>query len=146
MLKSFFHTGFVVRDIEKSVAFYQEVMGLRVVVRAERSGEYAEKLLGLPGAHLKIAYLGMGDGHLLELIQYIVPKSQESHISRNDLGASHLCFLVDDIDAYYTDISQKGLRFINPPAYLYDEDKLVRKTLYGQDPDNNWLEFVEILQ
>ena len=29
MLKSFFHTGFVVKDIEKSVQFYADVLGMR---------------------------------------------------------------------------------------------------------------------
>ena len=29
MLKSFFHTGFVVRDIEQSVRFYSEILGMR---------------------------------------------------------------------------------------------------------------------
>ena len=145
MLKSFFHTGFVVADIDKSIGFYQDIMGLKVVMQDERSGEYAEKLLGFRGAHIKIAYLGIGDGHLLELVEYIVPRGNISSIDRNDLGASHVCFIVEDIDNYYTNMSAKGLMFINPPSSLYDGDRVVRKTLYGQDIDNNWLEFVEII-
>lgn len=145
MLKSFFHTGFVVRDLEKSVAFYQDVMGLQLMNRVERSGEFPEKLLGFPGARLRLAFLNMGNGHLLELIQYIVPPSQESHVNRNDLGATHLAFFVDNIEDFYADMSQKGLRFFGEPAHLYEGDRVVRKALYGQDPDNNWLEFVEIL-
>ena len=38
MLKSFFHTGFVVKDIEKSVKFYSEVWGMRIAARMERHG------------------------------------------------------------------------------------------------------------
>ena len=127
MLKSFFHTGFVVADIDKSISFYQNVMGLQVVMQDERSGEYAEKLLGFTGAHIKIAYLGIGDGHLLELIEYVVPRSNIPSINRNDLGASHICFIVEDIDSYYTNMSANGLRFINPPSYLYDGDRVCAK-------------------
>ena len=33
MLKSFYHTGFIVKDLEKSVAFYTEVLGMNVARR-----------------------------------------------------------------------------------------------------------------
>ena len=146
MLKSFYHTGFVVRDIESSLAFYTEVMGLKLLFRTERTGEFIEKVVGFTNAHIKGAFLDMCNGHNLELIQYIVPPSALGHINRNDLGATHLAFFVEDIEEYYTTMSQKGLRFIGPPASLVQDDKVVRKAAYCQDPDNNWLEFVEVTE
>jgi len=145
MLKSFFHTGFVVRDLETSVAFYRDVMGLELKARAERTGEFPEKLLGYQGAHLKVAFLNMGDGHWLELIQYIYPPSAAGHMERKDLGASHLAFHVENIEGFYEEKRTRGLHFISSPAYLYDGGRIVRKALYAQDPDGNWLEFVELL-
>ena len=144
MLKSFYHTGFVVRDIESSLAFYTEVMGLKLLFRTERTGEFIEKVVGFKNAHIKGAFLDMGNGHNLELIQYIVPPSAQGHINRNDLGATHLAFFVENIEEYYTTMSQKGLRFIGPPASLVQDGMVVRKAAYCQDPDNNWLEFVEV--
>ena len=146
MLKSFFHTGFVVQDLERSLGFYNEALGLEVLGRYERRGEYAEKLLGFPGAWLKVAFLSMGNGHALELMQYVVPPSAQGQTARNDLGASHLAFYVEGIDQLYDDLGQKGMQFINPPASLTEEGRLVRKALYAQDPDGNWLEFVELFQ
>ena len=146
MLKSFYHTGFVVRDLEKSVAFYQDVMDLKLISQSESSGEVTEKVLGFPGVRLKVALLSMNNGHLLELMHYIVPPGQESHINRNDLGATHLAFFVDNIEDFYANTSKKGLKFINPPASRYEGDKLVLKALYAQDPDDNWLEFVELFK
>ena len=58
----------------------------------------------------------MGNGHALELIQYFVPPSADGQLARNDLGASHLAFYVEGIEELYTDLGQKGMRFINPPA------------------------------
>ena len=146
MLKSIFHTGFVVRDIEKSVGFYTEVMGLKLQFRTERTGEFLEKLLGFKDAHIRGAFLGLGDGHALELIQYIFPLSAEGHTNRNDLGATHLAFMVENIEEYCATMSQRGLRFINPPASLVQDGKVVRKAAYSQDPDGNWLEFVEFTE
>jgi len=145
MLKSFFHTGFVVQNLDKSLAFYINIMRLRLAGRTERRGEFASQLLGFPNAHIRGAFLDMGQGHQLELIQYIEPPSGPGGINRSDLGASHLAFYVEDIDQFYADLSQQGLRFNNPPASLYDDQgRLLRKALYAQDPDGNWLEFVEL--
>ncbi len=144
MLKSFFHTGFVVKDIEKSVKFYSEVLGMRIAARMERQGEFIEQVLAFPGAHIKGGFVDMGEGHQLELIQYLSSASGENNLNRNDLGASHLAFFVEDLDKFYQETSQKGIRYNNPPASMFDENgKLARKVAYAQDPDGNWLEFVE---
>ena len=51
---------------------------------------------------------------------------------------------VEDIDKFYDETKERGLRFNNPPATLADDHgNLQRKALYAQDPDGNWLEFVE---
>ena len=144
MLKSFYHTGFIVRDLEKSVDFYTNVLGMSVARRMEREGEFINQVLGFPNAHIKGAFVDKGEGHQLELIQYISPPSGPGGIERNDLGATHLAFYVEDLDRFYADTSQRGLRFLNPPAEMRDEGGNVqRKVAYSQDPDGNWLEFVE---
>ena len=145
MLKSFFHTGFVVKDIEASIKFYADVLGMRIAGRTEREGEFVEQVLAFPGAHIKGGFVDMGEGHQLELIQYLSPASGENHLQRNDLGASHLAFFVEDLDKFYEDTSRKEIKYNNLPATMVDENgKLSRKAAYAQDPDGNWLEFVEI--
>ena len=144
MLKSFFHTGFVVDDLEESLQFYVNVLGMRFAGRMERQGEFVNQLLAFPDAHVKGAFVDKGEGHQLELIQYINPVSGPGGVSRNDLGATHLAFFVQDIDTFYEETRQRGLRFNSPPAALADDHgNLQRKALYAQDPDGNWLEFVE---
>ena len=145
MLKSFFHTGFVVKDLEKSVDFYTNVLGLQLALRMERQGEFINQVLDFPDAHIKGAMVDKGEGHQLELIQYLNPASGPGGISRNDLGASHLAFFVDDLDKFYLETKERGLRFNNPPASLSDDHgHMLRKAIYAQDPDGNWLEFVEL--
>ena len=144
MLKSFYHTGFVVEDLEKSVAFYADVLGMRIATRMERQGETINQILGFPNAHVKGAFLDKEEGHQLELLQYISPTGGRANFERNDLGASHLAFFVEDLDRFYEETSQRGLTYFNPPTALRDEaGKVVRKIAYSQDPDGNWLEFIE---
>ena len=73
MIKDFYHTGFVVKDLEKSTEFYRDVVGLQVVRTAEREGHGISQLVGYENAHLKVVLLNAGNGHELELIQYISP-------------------------------------------------------------------------
>ena len=144
MLKSFFQTGFVVKDMEASIKFYAEVLGMRIAGRVEREGEFVEQVLAFPGAHVTGGFVDMGAGHQLELLQYLTPASGENNLNRNDLGASHVAFLVEDLDKFYEETSQKGIRYNNPPASMFDDNgKLSRKQAYAQDPDGNWLEFIE---
>ncbi len=145
MLKSFFHTGFIVKNLETSIEFYTSVFGLKLAGRAERTGLFAETLVGYKDVHLQNAFLDLGDGHQLELIQYLTPLGSKAKFEKNDVGAAHLAFLVEDIDTFYAKAIQNGLTAVNPPAPLYDADeKLLRKALYAQDPDGNWIELVEL--
>jgi catechol 2,3-dioxygenase-like lactoylglutathione lyase family enzyme len=145
MLKSFFHTGFVVKDIDTSAKFYTEVLGMRMGERFEREGAFVEQVLAFPGAHIDRAMLDKGEGHKLELVQYLNPTSGSPTVNRNDLGAAHLAFFVEDLDKFYAETSQKGLKYNNPPTPATDDHgEVLMKACYAQDPDGNWLEFVEI--
>ena len=73
---------------------------MRIAGRVEGEGEFANQLLGFPGAHIKGTLLDKGEGHPPELIQYINPPSGTGRIARNDLGASHLAFFVEDIEKF----------------------------------------------
>ena len=54
------HTGFVVSDMERSLAFYQEVLGLKEERNAVLEGEFISQMLGYPGLKIHIVYLGNG--------------------------------------------------------------------------------------
>jgi catechol 2,3-dioxygenase-like lactoylglutathione lyase family enzyme len=144
MIVSSSHTGFVVRDMEKSISFYRDVLGLELTGRGENDGlEKHTKLLGFPRVHLKSAGFDLGNGHILELLEYAHPRGREEVNDRNDLGAAHLAFFVTDIDELYEETSRRGLNFINPPTPTYRDGKLIMKSSYAQDPDGHWLEFME---
>ena len=73
MAQQIMHTGFVVENKERAVAFYRDVVGLRVISEYERQGDAIDKVLGYADVHLKSAILDMREGHVLELIQYVNP-------------------------------------------------------------------------
>ena len=140
------HTGFVVNELERSLKFYRDLLGLEVERDQILEGEFISELAGYTDARLHIVYLGIGDmKHSVELIQYLNPVGGITPIpERNQVGATHLGIIVDDLDRFYTELTSKGIRFVNPPAIrpgaVYP---MAQKGCYLQDPDGNWLELLE---
>ena len=140
------HTGFVVSDMDRSLEFYQDLLGLKQERNQILEGEFISGLVGYPDARLHIVYLGTGDlRHSVELIQYLNPAGTPAAMpERHQVGASHLGVIVDDLDAFYAELSSRGVRFVSPPAIrpgtVYP---MASKGCYMQDPDGNWLELLE---
>ena len=141
MVQKLHHTGFVVKNVEESTAFYRDVVGLSLIRAYERMGTGIDQVVGYEHAHLSAAILEIGGGHILELIQYVNPRSEDRPTEeRNVLGATHLALLVDDIHAMYARLAEKGGQVMNPPAELEPG----RIACYLQDPDGNWIELLEL--
>ena len=138
------HTGLVVSDMERSLTFYRDTLGFKEELNAIREGPGISEVVGFPDARLHIVYLGTGDlKHSVELIQYLNPPGgRVAPTNRNDVGATHLGIVVDDLDSVYQELSAKGVKFLTPPVQR-ESSIYGRKVCYLQDPDGNWLEFLE---
>ena len=97
MIKAMHHSGFVVADLEKATSFYRDVVGLKVLDTRERTGTAISQVVGYENCHIKAVDVGTGDGHRLELIQYVNPPARDRQSEeRSMIGSSHLCLHVDD--------------------------------------------------
>ena len=140
------HTGFVVSDMERSLAFYRDLLGLQEERDQILEGDFISELVGYPDARLRIVYLGAGDmRHSVELIQYLNPPGDAVSLPRrHQVGAAHLGVIVDDLDGFYRELSARGVRFVSPPAIRPNPVyPAASKGCYMQDPDGNWLELLE---
>ena len=140
------HTGFVVSNMERSLAFYRDQLGLEIERDQILEGEFISELVGYPDAKLHIIYLGLGDmKHSVELIEYLNPRGNAAPLpERKDIGATHLGIIVDNVDEFYKELSSKEVRFVSPPAIRPDAVyPMAQKGCYMQDPDGNWQELLE---
>jgi len=141
LIKAMHHSGFVVADLEKATSFYRDVVGLKVLDNRERTGAAISQVVGYEECHIKAVDVGTGDGHKLELIEYVNPPARERQSEeRSIIGGSHLCFHVDDIHATFNRLVENGAKKMNPPAELAPG----RWACYLQDPDRNWIELLEL--
>ncbi len=141
-----YHTGFVVSDMDRSIKFYTEVLGMRVERQPTTvSSEWLAGVVGYDKVTITLAMVGVGSGTSIELLQYIEPAGGKRHDlgDRNSVGSSHCGMLVDDVCAWYEKLKAKGIRMTGPPMLRDVPFPWGRYAFYFQDPDGNWLEFAE---
>jgi catechol 2,3-dioxygenase-like lactoylglutathione lyase family enzyme len=149
MLHGVWHFSFTVSDLDKSVAFYTELLGFELIHTQEQSNAYTRRLVGYPDAHLRIAQLvvpGQPRGlssHDLELVEYVRPKGTRGEAEICNPGAAHLALTVDDIHERHTALTEAGVRFYSPPNAITAGVNEGGFTCYFEDLDQIVLEMVQ---
>lgn len=137
------HTGLVVRDLDRALAFY-EALGLKVWKREEESGDFIDTVVGIAGVRIEWAKLKAPDGSLVELLEYRSHPDGEppQNAPSNRLGCSHIAFTVDDLAHTCLVVGRLGGSVVNPPATAPNGKVRVA---YCHDLDGILMELVEEL-
>ena len=137
------HIAINVSEINKSINFYQEVLGLELIFPPqEASGEELEKAVKVPNVKLKFAMLQTGD-NVVELLQYVNPVGKPYDRRNCDTGNTHLAFRVSDIDKAYAELEKKGVKFNGPPIRIDSGPLKGCAWAYFTDPDGVTLEIFQ---
>ena len=144
-MPSLHHTGLTVRDLARSLAFYRDVLGMEVLFEQEKEGGYLAAIVGYPDAHVRMAHLSVpGSGHVIELFEYLTPQGDHADVESRNVGASHLCFLVDDLPAFYERLQKSGVgSFVSPPVEVDTGINRGGYALYVRDPDGIMVELFQ---
>jgi catechol 2,3-dioxygenase-like lactoylglutathione lyase family enzyme len=140
------HVGITVSDLERAIDFYHGMLGLGFVNEPSPLFDSPElgPAVGVPGAALRQVSLAMGDA-TLELLEYVRPPSPvDAPLPQNALGAQHVAFLVDDIEAKRAELEGKGVEFYSDVNVVDDGVLAGWRWVYFSDPDGNALELVEV--
>lgn len=147
-VKSVWHVGLSVRDIERSIAFYRDCLGLPLRHRQLQENEYTSNLVGYPNVRITVAQFQLpgenpGSGHVLELTEYERPRGAEVDISTPNIGVAHLAFEVGDIDVMRPTLEAGGARFVSEPQEIAAGINKGGRAVYLRDPDGFTLELIE---
>src|SRR5436190_14247148 len=95
------HTGITVGNLERSLAFWRDVLGFEFSHRTHQTGELASEITGVSGAEISLGVLTAPGGHKIELLQYAAPTDRKQHVDLKpcDVGHVHVALAVDDLDA-----------------------------------------------
>ena len=144
MIRSLRHFGLVVRDLERALTFYCDVLGLRVVRRMEEAGPFLDTILAKPDVRVITVKLGAEEGPtLLELLHFEHPDISVSEWpSLFCTGATHFAITVTDLASVYGKLLDAGASVLAAPKRSPDARAFV---WFGRDPEGNLIEFVEEL-
>jgi catechol 2,3-dioxygenase-like lactoylglutathione lyase family enzyme len=147
------HVGLTVRDIERSLHFYRDLLGLSLVRRRDADADYLGRQTGYPGVRLKVASLQLGPGPgpdpdpaggpTLELAQYVTHPGDAADTATNRPGNSHLCFQVADIHALYDALRVQGVLFRSAPVAITAGPNQGGVGVYLSDPDGYTIELYQ---
>lgn len=137
------HVGVTVKSLDRSLAFYHEVLGLEPEMVFESEGPDASRALDVEDAKLTIAFLPLGSA-VLELIEYHTDRDEVYNRRNCDVGAAHVCFEVDDIHEAYQKIVEMGVDVVADPLLIETGPLAGCQFLYFRDPDGITLELFEL--
>ena len=100
MLQQIDHVGIAVKNLEESVAFYRDVMGLEVSATEEFNG-------------MKIAFLRIGECELELLEDMTAAGAIARYIAKRGEGIQHVAFRVDNIEQALEEMRAKGVARID---------------------------------
>lgn len=144
-IKRVAHTGITVRNLEASIEFYQNVLGLELIQEPTEKimSEELDIGIGVSGVILRVAIFKIGDG-ILELLQYHNPTSPiEKSLPPNSLGSMHIAMEVNDIYAKIEELEDKGVIFNSKPNTITEGALSGCKWAYFKDIDGILIELVE---
>ncbi|HVT10616.1 MAG TPA: VOC family protein [Polyangia bacterium] len=138
--------GVTVSDLDRSIAFYRDVLSFKVVRQDEATGAPVERLEGVFGAHTRSARLQLG-GESIVLTQYLAPRGRPvpPDMRSNDRAFQHVAIVVSDMDRAYRLLRAHHVRYVSTepqtlPAWNPAAGGI--RAFYFADPDDHTLELI----
>lgn len=138
--------GITVKEMNRSVKFYTEVLGFSKVSDREYSGSEIENLEGVFGIHTRVVKLRLGD-EFIELTDYLTTggRSIPEDAKSNDLFFQHIAIVVSDMDKAFQQVKKYNVEFVSTapqtlPKTIPAAEGI--KAFYFHDPDNHNLELI----
>ncbi len=142
MISTMNHVSFTVSNLQNSIDFYQNVLGLELVSLAERDEEFSSAVTGIQGAKMNIAYMRIANC-AVELIEYTGAQGTRLDTLTNNIGSAHVCFNVKNFDEWMIRLKDNQVRFRGELCLAPAGPNKGKRVCYCMDNDGNNLEFME---
>jgi glyoxylase I family protein len=139
------HTGITVSNLERSLAFWRDVLCFELSHTAHQTCEMACEITGVAGAEIKLAVVKAPGGQKIELLEYLAPADRKRHADMRpcDVGSVHVALVIDDLDAVLRTINASGWKAAGKPQTLQSGPNAGKRVVYVRDPDGTTIEFMQ---
>ncbi len=113
------HTAIVVSDTDKSLAFYHDLLGLRIAGESENYGIEQEHLNQVFGARLRITGLRAERGPGIEFLEYLTPpggRDLPAEATARDLVFWTIGLNLDNLEKIQGQLSPNAVRLVSRPG------------------------------
>jgi glyoxylase I family protein len=137
-LRAFSHVCISVSDVERSLAFYRDVLGLEVIFDVQLAGAGMESATGEAGARGRMVGCKVpGNGVTIELLGF-AHRAEAKPARPGALGYTNVSLSVDDLDAAHATLAARGLASLQAPI-----DVGGVRMFFVADPDGTPIEIIE---
>ncbi len=132
------HVGITVKDLDKALRFYSEILGFPIISRKENW-------------ELRVIYAQIQIGQsAIEIFSPIGSEPSSSKLTKNGMegvgmriretaGLNHLSIRVENIKAVFEKLKSKGVRFVLEPKLMGSGSKIA----FFMDPDGTLIELIQ---
>ena len=141
MIRSLGHVALGVADLERSLEFYRDFLGMEVLMELDIVDDRIGRVIGIPNAKCKIVHLKKGET-ILELFHYYDPKGRNRarSLSQIDHGLIHIGFQVNDFHTHVAELRKRNVEFLGEPMEFRPDVWIV----YFRGPDGEVCEFRQL--
>lgn len=133
------HTGFIVKDLDRSLDFYVNKLGMKLQMRWVETAEQCDIGMGVPGSSLELAQL-VGYGMMLEIARFIDVPGIDTPLSPRQIGVGHISFTVKDLVSLIDHLEQQGVKMASE-RMIVPELKIT--WVHALDPDGVRVELMQ---
>lgn len=138
------HVGITVQSLERSLAFYRDVLGFEVVFSWNPRESYIGELVGCPDVDLHSVVLRIPASELfLELLEYRDVERSPIDPANANPGTVHIAFYVDDLERLYGELRSRGVASLSDPVTPTIGPNKGGRAVYMVDPDGVRVELIQ---
>ena len=148
MVERIYHVGLTVSDLDRSIAFYRDILGLEFQGEIFMAGEETDRLFRMKDTKARVAYLNGSkaiEAPPIELIQFVDNKVKKVKGNLFTTSISEVCFYTDDIERVYNSLIENHVECLSEPQYFdFRGNELGEsRAFYFRDPDGIVLEMMQ---
>ena len=140
------HIGLVIKNVNKSLYFWCELLGFKIISDQIESGPSLSKILNIKKVKVRTIKIKDKNKNMLELLYFInIKKSKfdrSLNLKTNHFGFTHLALTVNQIDNLYKLLKKNKIKLNSKPTL--SKDKKVKMT-YIKSPEGVFVELVQII-